>query len=99
MLHFKPSSVIAHATKWCFTMNLHEGNKVAPKEDFFKLNIDGASKCNLGRAFAGGIIRDQEGHWIIGFTRNIGATSSLVTKFWALRDGLKLAFDRNIKET
>ena len=45
---------------------------------------------NPGRASEGGLIRDSNGRWISGFTRNIGVTSSVEAELWALRDGLSL---------
>ena len=38
----------------------------------------------------GSIIRDREGHWVKGFSRSIGFTSSIMVELWALRDGLRL---------
>ena len=55
-----------------------------PPEEWFKLNTNGASSGNLGKA--GG-----NGRWIKGFSRSIGHASSFIAEFWALRDGLKLA--------
>ena len=55
-----------------------------PPEEWFKLNTNGASSGNLGKA--GG-----NGRWIKGFSRSIGHASSFVAKYWALRDGFKLA--------
>ncbi|CAL5426615.1 unnamed protein product [Camellia sinensis] len=69
-----------------------------PKSSLFKLNTDGASKNSPKLAAAGGIIRDWMGKWIFGFCRNIGHSSSIETELWAMRDGLKLAFDLNLTE-
>ena len=41
-----------------------------------KLNTDGASKGNLGLVGCGGVVRDENGRWIAGFSRHIGVTSS-----------------------
>ena len=38
-----------------------------PAEGWHKLNIDGASLKNPGKAGGGGIIRDSLGHWLKGF--------------------------------
>ena len=59
--------------------------------EWFKLNTNGASSGNPGKAGGGGLIRDCDGKWIKGFLRSIGHASSFSAKFWALRDGLKLA--------
>ena len=36
-----------------------------------KINTDGASKGNPGDAGCGGLIRDEEGRWLVGFTKHI----------------------------
>ena len=59
-----------------------------PPLGWCKLNTDGASFGNPGRARGGGVIRDSEGRWLRGFARSIGFTTSITAKFWALRDGL-----------
>lgn len=71
---------------------------VPPRMGFSKLNTDGAYNCAMGSASTGGILRDHYGIWIGGFHRNIIADSSLKAELWALRDGLSLAKDENIKK-
>ena len=61
-----------------------------PPVEWCKLNTDGASLGNPGKARGGGIIRDNEGRWVKGFARSIGFTTSIIAKLWALRDGLLL---------
>lgn len=39
------------------------------------MNIDGSAIENLGIAGYGGILRDEHGHWIKGFTKKIGINS------------------------
>ena len=47
-----------------------------PQAGWKKLNTDGASKGNLGLVGCGGVVRDENGRWIAGFSRRIGVTSS-----------------------
>ncbi|PSS34373.1 Ribonuclease H protein [Actinidia chinensis var. chinensis] len=61
-----------------------------PSMGIFKLNTDGASKGNPGKAGAGGLIRNHEGRWVAGFCHNIGTTNSLEAEVTAIRDGLEL---------
>ena len=68
-----------------------------PPAGWFKLNSDGASYGNPGKAGGGGIIRDCNGLWIKGFARSIGYATSITAEFWALRDGLKLALNEGIQ--
>ena len=59
-----------------------------PSTRWCKLNTDGTSFGNLGKARGGGVIRDCEGRWMRGFARSIGFTTSIIAEFWALRNGL-----------
>lgn len=52
---------------------------------------------NPGVAGGGGVIKNEEGHWIQGFSRNIGTTTSLLAEIWALRDGLNLCISMNLE--
>nr|XP_023878038.1 uncharacterized protein LOC111990496 [Quercus suber] len=45
-------------------------------------------------AGGGGLIRNEEGRWLVGFARKIGITSSFLAELWALRDGLSLCVSR-----
>ncbi|GKV27995.1 hypothetical protein SLEP1_g37098 [Rubroshorea leprosula] len=65
-----------------------------PPEGAIKLNTDGSAFGNPGMAGAGGVFRDHLGNWILGFSRNIGHTTSIAAKLWAIRDGLKLVVSR-----
>ena len=55
-----------------------------------KLNTDRLASDLLNAAGSGGLIRDDQGNWIEGFSRNIGHTNSFLIEIWALRDGLLL---------
>ena len=67
-----------------------------PPHGWCKLNTDGASFGNPGKAGGGGLIRDSEGRWLKGFSRAIGHTTSVVAELWAVRDGLNLAIQLGI---
>ena len=59
---------------------------------WFKLNTDGAFKANSIMVFACGIIRDENGNWLVGFAFHIGPSSSLQTEFWGILQGLILYY-------
>lgn len=61
-----------------------------PGGRWFKLNLDGSSLGNPGRASVGSLIRDSNELWVKGFTHDIGISSNVDAKLWALRDGLPL---------
>ena len=60
-----------------------------------KLNTDGSSLGNPSIAGGGGLIRDDNGRWIVGFSCKIGVTTCFLAEMWALRDGLSLCVSRN----
>ena len=50
-----------------------------------KLNSNGSSLRNPGRAFGGGgLIRDANGAWLRGYARAIGRATSVAAELWAL---------------
>ena len=61
-----------------------------PPEGWAKLNTDGALCTHSGSAGCGGVVRDDRGEWVAGFSRRIGATNSFMAELWGLRDGLIL---------
>ncbi|KAF7832302.1 putative ribonuclease h protein [Senna tora] len=66
---------------------------VAPTDGWFKLNTDGSCLGNPGDMAAAGIIRDQFGNWVSGFSKHLGFGNSLKAEMWALALGIKLAKD------
>ena len=62
-----------------------------PPMGWLKLNTDGSNVGNLGIASGGGLIRNENGDWVMGFARSLGITSGVMAKLWALKDGLTLA--------
>ena len=42
------------------------------------------------------IIRDSNEFWLIGYARGLGVSSNFVTKLYALRDGLLMAWNRDL---
>ena len=61
----------------------------------WKLNTDGSFMGSSGQVGCGGVVRDEHGGWVAGFTRHIGATSSFVAELWGLREGLNLCYSLN----
>ena len=61
-----------------------------------KLNTDGSVIGCMERAGCGGVVKDEHGNWVVGFTRHVGATNSFAIELWGLRDGLMLCCSLNI---
>ena len=68
----------------------------APEVGWMKLNTDGASNAFLGLAGGRGLIRDEAGRWVVGFTRKLGKVNNFLAELWAFRDGLLLCQQMNM---
>ncbi|CAA7023532.1 unnamed protein product [Microthlaspi erraticum] len=64
-----------------------------PMRGWFKVNTDGASRGNPGRATAGGVLRDEDGAWCCGFALNIGICSAPLAELWGIYYGLYMAWE------
>ena len=71
---------------------------IAPLDGWIKLNVDGASRPNSGKAGGGGVLRNQTSHWISGFIANFGICSSVKAELLALLQGLRMAWSRGVKK-
>ncbi|CAL5041249.1 unnamed protein product [Urochloa decumbens] len=74
---------------------LHHGESASawrkPEAGRLKLNFDGSSKHASRRASIGGVYRDHEGAFVLGYAERIGTATSSVAELAALRRGLELA--------
>ncbi|KAJ8422016.1 hypothetical protein Cgig2_007566 [Carnegiea gigantea] len=70
----------------------------ALREDWIKLNIDGASRGNPRPAGGGGIFRDHYGNSIRAFACNFGWCTSVKAEALALLKGLRIAWDMGYKK-
>ena len=68
-----------------------------PPLGWMKLNTDGSWLGGADRAGCGGIVRDDRGEWVAGFSRHIGSTNSFTAELWGLREGLFLCCNLNIE--
>lgn len=67
-----------------------------PNPGWVELNTDGSSTASSGTSGGGGLIRDDRGNWVVGFSRKIGKVNSFLAEIWALRDGLILCNQLNL---
>ncbi|CAA7032614.1 unnamed protein product [Microthlaspi erraticum] len=65
-----------------------------PQTNWVKVNTDGASRGNPGLATAGGVLRDERGHWRCGFALNIGICSAPLAELWGVYYGLWIAWEQ-----
>jgi len=68
-----------------------------PTQGVVKINTDGASSGNPGEAGIGGLLRNSDGMWMVGFVQRIGFATALVAELWAMEQGLKLAWERGFR--
>lgn len=57
-----------------------------PLVGWLSLNIDGACKENIGLAWCGGLVRDEWGRWICGFSKRIENCSAFEADLWGVWD-------------
>ena len=67
-----------------------------PPRRWKKLNTDGSIIGCMERAGCGGVVREEHGNWVAGFTRHVGTSNSFAAELWGLRDGLMLCCGLNI---
>lgn len=54
------------------------------------VNTDGAAYLHGDVAGCGGLLRDHEGKWLGGFSRNLGSCHAFMAELWGVLDGLQL---------
>ncbi|KAK5811556.1 hypothetical protein PVK06_026900 [Gossypium arboreum] len=50
-----------------------------------------------GIASAGGVVRDRDGHWILGFTHYLGRCSRFEAELWGIFDGILILLNKGYK--
>ncbi|KAK4278747.1 hypothetical protein QN277_016549 [Acacia crassicarpa] len=69
----------------------------SPPLGWAKLNVDGTVTSSQGKANCGGVVRDNRGLWISGFTQLLGNCEAYAAEEWALLLGLRLALEEGYK--
>ncbi|KAL4335727.1 hypothetical protein GQ457_07G012090 [Hibiscus cannabinus] len=69
-----------------------------PTSDWLKLNTDGSRVSPEGFASCGGIVRNDNGEWIVGFSKYVGIYSIVVAELWGVFEGLALAWTRGFRK-
>lgn len=67
-----------------------------PSNGMIKLNTDGATKRVPGPGGCGGILRDHQNRWVMGFYTALALTTPLEAELKAIKCGLQLAAQHNI---
>ncbi|OIS98531.1 putative ribonuclease h protein, partial [Nicotiana attenuata] len=67
-----------------------------PSIGTYKLNIDGSCLGNPGRGGIGGVFRDSNGNWILGFNMGFAYATNIQMEAMSLLQGLKLAIQKRL---
>ncbi|MFQ6624568.1 hypothetical protein Gotur_003309 [Gossypium turneri] len=62
------------------------------------LSTDGAVARDSGYAATGGVARDRDGNWIVGFNRFLGVCSPFEVEVWAILDGILILLNKGYKQ-
>ncbi|KAA3453503.1 reverse transcriptase [Gossypium australe] len=66
-------------------------------ENWIHLSSDGAVARMFGNAAAGGVVRDRDGNWILGYTHYMGSCSPLEAELWSILDGVLTLMNKGYK--
>ena len=69
-----------------------------PKAGWTKLNFDGSLKSKTGKASIGGVFRDHNAEFLLGYAESIGKTTSTMAELVALRRGLELILENRWRD-
>ena len=64
-----------------------------PGVGWTKLNFDGSCKCESGKASIGGVVRNHNAEFLLGYAESIGRANSTIAELTALRRGLELVLE------
>lgn len=68
------------------------------RHDFVKLNCDRDLSLATNIASVGGLIRNDWGHFIVGFAANVGHCTIVKAELWAILHVTQLAINRGFKK-
>ncbi|XVF33779.1 hypothetical protein REPUB_Repub18cG0000300 [Reevesia pubescens] len=71
---------------------------VRPGHGYVKINVDGSARGKPGLVVAGGVLRDENGVWSLGFTNRLGIANILTAELWAIYQGLSLSWDKGYRK-
>ncbi|CAN1120866.1 Putative ribonuclease H protein At1g65750 [Linum perenne] len=67
-------------------------------EGWFTLNSDGSLHTNSNSAAVGGLIRDDQGRFIVGFATKLGSCSIARAEMRGIVDGMTIAWNHGIRK-
>ncbi|OIT39909.1 putative ribonuclease h protein, partial [Nicotiana attenuata] len=67
-----------------------------PDVETYKLNIDGSCLGSLGKGGTGGVFRNSNGKWILGFSKGFANATNIQMEAMSLLQGLQLAIQKRL---
>ncbi|KAG8385637.1 hypothetical protein BUALT_Bualt03G0065800 [Buddleja alternifolia] len=64
-----------------------------PEKGWTKLNYDGSCKCKTGKSSIGGIFRNHNAEFLLGYAESIGQSNSTIAEMAALLRGLEIVLE------
>ncbi|KAL4305465.1 hypothetical protein AHAS_Ahas16G0081000 [Arachis hypogaea] len=69
-----------------------------PPAGWIKLNSDETAQGNLGTIGCGGILRDEEGRWIAGFSNKVGVGTVFMAELCSVKKGLEITWTMDFRK-
>lgn len=66
----------------------------APPAGWIKINTNASVHGTSRLATVGGVLRNSDGEWLVGFASNLGSCTVLAAELWGLCHGLELAWQQ-----
>ncbi|KAH1129460.1 hypothetical protein J1N35_000838 [Gossypium stocksii] len=66
-------------------------------DSYVFLSTDGAVAPNSGHAATGGVVRDRDGNWIMGFTHFLGVYTPFEVEVWSILDGILILLNKGYR--
>ncbi|KAG8492505.1 hypothetical protein CXB51_009760 [Gossypium anomalum] len=80
--------------------NNHSSNSANSLDDTWVfLSTDGAMARDFGYATTGGVVRDHDGNWIVGFTHFLGVCSPFEAEIWGILNGILILLNKGYRRT
>ncbi|KAG8497788.1 hypothetical protein CXB51_007049 [Gossypium anomalum] len=67
-------------------------------DSWVSLHTDGAMVRDSGYAASGGMARDKEGNWIVGFSRFLGVCSPFEVELWGVLNGILILLNKGYRQ-
>lgn len=69
-----------------------------PERDWVKVNTDATFDKDTGLMACGGLVRDSDGRWLGGFSKNLSKGSIFEAEIWGILEGIKLVWDLGFRK-